>query len=316
MIRALLLALLLGGCSAFAQRDAPPGPARDARPNPAQDARQNLAFALFGDAPYSHSHANLLEDVIDEINAAPMAFAVHLGDIAAGTGPCGDAWMEARAKQFARIAHPFVLVLGDNEWVDCHRTGHDPLERLAKLRELFHARSPDLPGFVRQSTAYPEHARWQAGGALFITLNVPGSNNNLGRTKAMDTEHAMRMRAVHAWLDDAVARAAAREIERLVILLHANPRLEKMDLGSRFDNGGEDGYLGLRRALRAHAQKLAKPMLLAHGDTHSFKHDRPLSGAGNLVRVEVDGWPSLGWLEIRLPQGGGLSPEVERRLRR
>ena len=96
-----------------------------------------LAFALMGDVPYSHPQANLLDDMIDRMNAEPLAFVVHVGDITSGTGPCGDAWMEARRKQFARFTHPFVLLPGDNDWTDCKRTGFDPMERLAKWRSLF-----------------------------------------------------------------------------------------------------------------------------------------------------------------------------------
>lgn len=300
MIRALLLAvLLLGGCAADAQR-AKPG---------------DVAFALFGDMPYSHSQINLMEDTIDEINAAPLAFAVHLGDITSGTGPCNDAWLEARARQFERIAHPFVLVLGDNEWTDCYRTGFDPLERLAKLRALFHAGAPRLPEFARQSAAFPEHARWRVGRALFVTLNVPGSNNNRGRTAAMDAESAARMQAVLAWLDAAVALAATPKIDSLVVLMHANPSFGKKDFPIRHENGA-DGYTALRVALRAHARHLRKPLVVAHGDTHGFKHDRPEPEAGNLVRIEVDGWPAIGWLQVRLPASPGGFPGVERLLRR
>ena len=82
-----LVAALAAGCAASIARD-----------------QSSPAFALFGDVPYSQAHANLLEDTIDEINRAPVAFAVHLGDITAGTGPCTDAWLQARAEQFARVA--------------------------------------------------------------------------------------------------------------------------------------------------------------------------------------------------------------------
>ena len=255
------------------------------------------AFALLGDAPYSQAHANLLDALIDEMNAEPLAFVVHLGDITSGTGPCSDEWLEARQRQFARVRHPFVLVFGDNEWTDCHRSGFDPLERLARLRALFHAQDPSLAGFERQSKAYPEHARWVFADTLFITLNVPGSNNNLGRTPAMDAEHAARMDAVFAWLDDAVALAEAPRISALTVLMHANPNFE----GAARAAGRPDGHERLRRVLQSHAQWLGKPFLVAHGDTHVYRNDRPLP---NLQRVEVFGWPHLRWLRARVPAAG------------
>ena len=270
-----------------------------------------MSFALLGDVPYSQAHANLLDGMIDEINASPAEFVVHLGDITGGNGPCTDQWLEARQRQFSRFRAPFVLAPGDNEWTDCHRSGFDPLERLAKLRALFYSSDPQLPRFERQSRAYPEHARWVGGGmgnaTLFVTLNVPGSNNNLGRTPAMDTEHEARMEAVFAWLNDAVSQAAAPGITALVMMMQANPYFEGAPRA-----GQPDGYARLRRVLKSHAQSLGKPFVVAHGDTHSFKHDRPLREAPGLVRIEVDGWPALGWLAVGRPPGEPFV--IERRL--
>jgi hypothetical protein len=80
--------------------------------------------------PYSQPGANLLDDMIDRINAQQLAFVIHVGDITSGHGPCDDAWMEARKQQFGRFKAPFVLLPGDNEWTDCRRSGFDPMERL------------------------------------------------------------------------------------------------------------------------------------------------------------------------------------------
>ena len=165
-------------------------------------AAQPIPFGLMGDTPYSEGEAQRLEALIDDLNAAPLAFVVHIGDITSGRGPCTDDWFEARKRQFARVRHPFVLLPGDNDWTDCHRSGMDPIERLAKWRKLFCARGGALKLEVQRG-AYCEHVRWQAGRVLFVALNVQGSNNNLGRTAAMDAEYAARMKAVLAWIDEA-----------------------------------------------------------------------------------------------------------------
>jgi hypothetical protein len=271
-------------------------------------AAERAPFALLGDVPYSQSNANLLDVMIDEINAANPAFVVHLGDIT--SRDCGDAWFEARRKQFARFTTPFVLVPGDNEWADCHLDGKDPMERLAKIRQLFHAETVKLPGFTRQWDAYPEHVRWTHSRALFVGLNVPGSNNNLGRTKEMDAEHAARMKAVLAWLDEAVALArSSKEIDTLVVLMQANPNFE----GKGRSASRPDGYAALRERLEKVSSTLGKPVVVAHGDTHIYKFDRPSKNAPGLVRIEVDGWPWMGWVKVETTPDPA-KPVVVRRL--
>ena len=80
-----------------------------------------FAFGVLGDTPYSQAEATKLDGLIARINAQELAFVVHVGDIgtSATTQACGDPWLEARQRQFARIRHPFVLLPGDNEWSDC-----------------------------------------------------------------------------------------------------------------------------------------------------------------------------------------------------
>ena len=201
---------------------------------------------------------------------------MHLGDIGASARACNDEWLAARKRQFERIRHPFVLVPGDNEWSDCK----EPLRRLAAWRSMFCVSPLKLE---RQKGEYCEHVRWQAGGYVFVVLNVPGSNNHLRHP-----EHAPRMRAVFAWLDEAAALAARRE--GLVILMQANP----------FVTFPRDGYAALREKLKQIAQQMPGRVVLAHGDTHVYRDDEPLPG---LRRVEVWGSPFVGWLRAAIADG-------------
>ncbi len=269
---AALLFAALAGCAA-----APPAPVA-------------YTFALMGDTPYSYAQANLLDSLIERMNAEPLAFVVHVGDITAGSGPCDDAWLEARQRQFWSIRHPFVLLPGDNEWTDCHRSGFDPLERLAKWRSLFCLPVAQL-ALERQPGEYCENVRWEFDGIVFAGINVPGSNNNLGRTPQMDAEHAQRMRAVFAWLDE--ASAAARGRRGLVVLMQANPLPEP--------RSGPDGFAALRDWLRRAAADPALRLLLVHGDTHVYRNDTPMPG---LHRIEVPGSPQVRWLRASVVAGG------------
>jgi hypothetical protein len=240
-----------------------------------------------GDVPYSHTQANLLDGMIDRMNAEKLAFVVHVGDITSGTGPCGDAWLEERRKQFARFKHPFILIPGDNEWTDCHRSGFDPLERLAKWRTLFCFPIESL-SLQRQAGKYCENVRWFHDNVIFVGLNIPGSNNNLGNDPL---EHGERMQAVFAWLDE--AQSLARKHDGLVILMQANPFVAR-----RF---GADGYTEVRDRLRHLGETMPGKVLLVHGDTHQYRDDEPFPG---LQRIEVYGSPHIRWARARIERTG------------
>lgn len=287
----VVLLLALAGCAIGPEISAPP---RDA-----------IVIGLIGDTPYSRAQAERLDEVIDALNAAPLTFVAHVGDLGTGRRACGDAWLLARKRQFAQLRHPFVLLPGDNEWTDCQGGGQDPLARLSRWRQLFCA-DVALPMFVRQPAlqpqfrAYCEHARWEAGHWVFVALNVPGSNNGVGTHAGLVAEHAQRMRALRAWLDAAVARAARPQARGLVILLHANPGFRGTALSppARYD-----GFDTLRDLLAEVVSRLGKPVLLVHGDTHTVRDDEPLPG---LRRIEVWGAPDVRWVAVTLYADGSL----------
>ena len=295
----VLLLALLAGCAA---------------PLPYTNA-EDLSFALMGDTPYNDAEVRALDALIDDMNGQDLAFVVHVGDTTDSGGPCTDAWFEARRRQYQRLRHPFILLPGDNDWVDCHRSGFDPMERLNKMRQLFHSGEESIGQrtirLERQSSNprfadYREHVRWIAGNVVFVGLNVQGSNNNLGRTPAMDEEYRRRMVAVLAWLDESIALAAERRLLGAVVMVQADPDFEGH---YRRRPGVGDGFDDFRRALRAHALRFGKPILFVHGDTHRYQQDRPLNDPatgnpiGNFIRVGVPGSPQVRWLKAGISSG-------------
>jgi hypothetical protein len=234
-----------------------------------------LAFGVLGDAPYSAAEAERLDGVIADLNAEQLAFVVHVGDIGSSARACSDAWLVERKLQFERIRHPFVLLPGDNEWSNCR----DPLGRLARWRAHF-CYGETIFNLVRQQGEYCEHLRWEAGGRVFVTLNVPGHDNNV-----RSSEHAPRMQAVMAWLDEAAALAETRA--GLVVLMQANP----------FLTFPRDGFASLRERLEQLGQRMPGRLLLVHGDTHIARDDEPLPG---MRRVEVWGSPFVAWTRLVL----------------
>ena len=233
-------------------------------------------------------HAGLAYGMIDAINAARPAFVVHVGDITDGQGPCDDAWLLARKRQFERFRAPFVLLPGDNEWTDCHRGGFEPRERLGRWRQLFCFPLPAL-ALERQKGAHCENVRWHAPGLAFVGLNVPGG----GSPELGD----VRMAATLEWLDESLAWAESRRARTIFVFMHADPRFERV--------GTTDAYARLRAVLRTHAAWYADRLVLVHGDLHTYRDDNPLPG---LRRIEVWGSPIVSWLRI---DAGGAYPRVD-----
>ncbi|APV51867.1 hypothetical protein BWI17_20640 [Betaproteobacteria bacterium GR16-43] len=288
--RALLAALTLSGCAAY-----PPHP-------------EAFSFGIFGDAPYNERELHRFLELIEYINVEPLAFVLHVGDMKAGTNaPCTDALYLERRQQFERLKAPFHFVPGDNDWVDCRRPTNgrmDPIESLGRLRSVFYAdgplASPKAIAGERQP-AYPENIRWSRSRVVFVTLNVQGSNDNVGFNAANDAGRAARLQANLAWLAAAVREAGQPGARGMVVIFHANP------FGA---SGGSKPqvYQPVLAALRDAARALGKPVALIHGDTHHQRVDRPFTDAdgkpiANLVRMETFGSPWVGWVKVTVDPG-------------
>lgn len=276
-------------------------------------AAQPVSFGLFGDTPYSHWEREQLPDLLAEMGREPLAFVVHDGDIKSGSSECSDAVLRDMLGVFQRSQHPLVFVPGDNEWTDCHRKnngGYDPLERLAKLRKLFFAGDTALGQrplkLERQSrdpafAAYRENVRWEAGGALFVGLNVTGSNNNYhgpAYSGGPVPEFIERNAANRAWLAQAFALARSRKLAGVLIVIQANPEFEAAAAGH-----AKPGYRDFIDQLRSETQAFAGQVVLVHGDSHHQQINQPLLDAEaravvpNFTRVETYGSPFMGWIK-------------------
>jgi hypothetical protein len=129
-------------------------------------------------------------------------------------------------------------------------------------------------------------------GVRFVTINVPGSNNNMGIDSASDAEARCRGEANKRWLARAAAASRDPQTRALVIAMQANPWFTTHHV-----------YDDLLKAIRSVAGALPKPVLLVHGDTHSYRVDAPFKDAlgqpvANLMRVETYGSPIVGWVKV------------------
>jgi hypothetical protein len=270
-------------------------------------AAAEFTFGALGDTPYTWLEEAHFPGLLAVISQEDLAFVVHVGDFKAARAPCSDELFRERRKWFDGVRHPFIFVPGDNEWMDCggiQAGGYVPLERLAKLRELF-SRGEESLGqrrirLERQSTEYPEHARWRHEDMLFVTLNVPGDANN---ARHMPDEFRSRSAVVARWLEQSFGLARRERLRAVVLFMQANPWAAPT---ARYF-----GYRELLATLAKETLAFDGEVLLVHGDTHRFRVDAPLrvpaTGAPihNFTRVEVFGSPGMNWVRIRVTDNAG-----------
>lgn len=259
-------------------------------------------IGLMGDTRYNAEQKAKFLNLMAEMNDEKLAFSVHDGDIKGGSSPCtNDVYTETFAL-FEQFSAPLIYTPGDNEWTDCHRSGGDPLERLAFLRQVFYPTTESLGErtltLQRQSPQYPENVRWSYGAVTFATLHVVGSNNNLGRTAEADAEYAARNAANLAWLAATFAAAKADGSVGVMLFMQAN----------MFDGDPAKltGFADTRAALERETIAFGKPVILVHGDSHYFRVDKPLKSSTsgrrleNFTRVETFGTNDVHWVRVSI----------------
>ena len=304
------------------------------------DERDNdkLTIAVFGDWPYSQILLDNAPLLINSVNADPdVSLVIHVGDIHSGSQPCTSAgilppilaskpgWNEGIYFQFQQFRFPFVYTPGDNEWTDCQKSKEfqsgDPLKELAAVRNLFFARPGKTLGLEERDVssqakhfdpAFPAHAKfvenvmWEDGKVVFVTLNLPGSNNDtlpwaspFANPAAQAQEVAERTAADTRWLKAAFGRAMDRHARAVVIALQA----DMWDPAAVAPGGdGLSAYTPFVQELANLSLQFGRPVLLLNGDSHVFGADHPLavssSSTGvihhtlpvpNLTRITVQG---------------------------
>lgn len=317
-----VLALLLGVAGACAP----------SAPDPVEEADAAFTFAVVGDLPYSARAERDFPWVVASLERHDPAFVIHVGDIKGGSAPCTDSLLANRRSALAAVDLPVVYLPGDNEWTDCHRRprgAYDPLERLDELRSLFYteagtATAGGRPMAVEQQAdddawaEFVEHQRWRREGVLFLTVHAVGSRNGLSpfpdRRATHDAEVERRVGAAVAWIGESFAQARELGAPGVVVALHANPWIAPAD-------GSRSGFEELLATLAEEARAFGGPVLVVHGDTHTFRVDHPLVDASgdavrNVTRLETWGDPVSGWVEVAVdPDGTEVFTVADRRVR-
>lgn len=265
---------------------------------------QRFDFMAFGDMPYTvPGDYEKVERLVDRINQSSVAFTIFIGDTKAGSTPCSNEMIQ-KSKEilFDRIAGAVIYSVGDNEWTDCHRRaagGFDPLERLDYVRRQ-HFSKPESLGhkplaLTRQAdlmpryTKYIENSRWTHNEVLFVSVHIPGSNNNFERRPGAPDEYFDRNTANLAWINAAFEEAVKPEVRGLVFAYQADMWSDEVPTQDTMS-----GYADTIDAFSRGAEKVGKPVLLINGDKHLLRIDQPLKGAKketilNAMRLQVMG---------------------------
>ncbi len=324
----------------------------------ADRSQHPITLAVFGDWPYSTVLLNSARLLIDSVNADPrVSLVLHVGDIHSGSMPCTGAglnpppmganpkWNGQIFALFQQFRAPLVYTPGDNEWTDCHKTKEfssgAPLAELAAVRQLFFADPGTTLGVQKRRVVtqaaklnrlypadaqYAENVMWRESQVRFMTVNMPGSNNDgLKWTEpftdetARTREAAQRTGAALRWLQAAFARAEEEGAKAVVIGLQA----DMWDPAAVAAGGdGLGNYTLFVHELANLSLHFGRPVLLLNGDSHVYGADRPLadpqSATGrihgapavpNLTRITVQGSTNgpAEWLRLTIdPHAPGV----------
>jgi hypothetical protein len=321
-----------------------------------------ITLAVFGDWPYSKNLKDTAGLLINSINSDPkVKIVMHVGDIHSGSMPCTGAGLSPIPvgsvptynkdifDLFNQFKDPFIYTPGDNEWTDCHKTGQfssgAPLLELAAVRDLFFWN----PGYslglrtkqvISQANVFDplnptdaqfvENVMWEESQTVFVTMNIPGSNNDHLKWTAPFTNEPARIKEASEreaanlrWLAKAFALAEANGAKAVVIGIQAD-MWDPAQVTPAANN--LDGYDQFVQSLAALALNFKNPVLLLNGDSHLFETDHPLSAAyyatgalhdnhhvgfpvENLTRITVQGSTNVPheWLRLSIdPKSPGI----------
>ena len=201
-----------------------------------------LTLAIIGDWPYSLDLVAAAPLLIESINWDPhVSLVLHVGDIHSGSMP---------ARVPACCLFPLARTLpGTSRSSRCSassriRSCGAPLKELASVRNLFFPHpgytlggrkkrvlsQAEMDGPAHPTDAqFVENVMWKESHVVFVTLNVPGSNNDGLPWSAPFTDEAARLKEVAErtaadlrWLELAFAWANHDQARAVVIGLQAD----------------------------------------------------------------------------------------------
>lgn len=280
---------------------------------------KSFQFALVGDNPYTPVTYPVYKRLIDDVDGHDaIEWVLHVGDVKGGNATCSDEKFTSRFELNQGFDKPFIVTPGDNDWLDCKRDdagGYDEYERLEAFRRIFYPISGRSSGGelmqVRQQSSahadfpeFVENVMWQKQGVVFATVHVVALTEPATDLRRWER----RVAAASAWIRQAFEEARASDATGVFLAMQADPwiffGLPLMAEGicpncSQPRNSLEWLY----PILVEESLAFDRPDVLAVGDTHIFRVDKPLytdDGAlvSNFTRIESFGHPLVHWVRV------------------
>jgi len=263
----------------------------------ASAAPKEFSFAVIDNAFSSQQEDEELLAALSETDQGKPAFVVVNG-IKSAAEPCSDA-LYSRRKSLLDAAHnPLFVSLAARDWTGCKlKNGRSAaFERLNRVRELFFSGEfslgTDKMRLVRQSTApkfrsYGENARWEYGGIMFATIDLPSDNNHYLPYAGRNSEFEDRLIANNHWLHRVFLFAAQRKTEAVVLFCDGDPFALPQDGSS---TAKRDGFKEIRQKILSLTARFTGKVLLIHGQGNADS----IVWRGNLgTLAAASGWTKI-----------------------
>jgi hypothetical protein len=223
-----------------------------------------------------------LRAALDAAQSLEPAFIIVNG-IKAANEECSDKLYRQRKALLETAAVPVFLSMAGSDWINC-RDRHGKSSATVWLNTLREQLYGDISWtgvkhmiITRQSAntvyrSYAENTRWQYGGMLFATINLPAYNNRYLNDAGRNNEFEDRQIANRDWLRRVFAVAKRDRNATIVLICDGNP-LPAPHAGSK-----RDGYAEIRQQLVSLSAKFAGRVLViqgpAEGRSELIWHDK------------------------------------------
>ncbi len=231
---------------------------------------QVFSFTVIGQNA-SRDDTTLFES-IKRVNQSKSLFGVINGVKSQGE-PCSDSVLQRRRKLLDESEKPIIVSLAARDWAECNSENGESSaqERLNFVRGMLfendHSVGTNKIQIARQSSAakfrnYSENARWEMGGILFVTVNLPANNNHYLAAAGRNNEFEDRLIANLNWLQRVFIYAKSHKMKGIVLFVDGSP-LAAPARSNRSDR--RDGFAEIRKQLATLTAKFSGKVLLIHG---------------------------------------------------